>query len=79
MNTNLRALVFATAVTATLVLTLDTVVAAEPQHVALQNVVRLDAVQVTRHRDHFDADGNLKAIRLEQVSVIAHRSHVVAV
>ena len=78
MNTNLRALLFAAVTTATvaaaLTVTLDTVVAAEPVRVAPQNVVRLDAVQVTGHRDHFDADGNLKVIRLEQISVVAHKA-----
>ncbi len=73
MNTNLRALIFATTVTAALTVTLDTVLAAEPLH-----VTRLDAVQVTAHRADFDADGNLKVIRLEPVSVIAHKAGFVA-
>lgn len=72
MNTNLRALIFGATVTAALTITLDTVFAAEPQA-----VTRLDAVQVTGHRDAFDADGNIKVIRLEQVSVIAHKSSFV--
>ena len=72
MNTNLRALIFATTVAAALTITLDTVIAAEPVH-----VTRLEAVQVTGHRDSFDADGNLKVTRLEQISVIAHKSSFV--
>ena len=72
MNTNLRALIFASTVAATLTITLDTVFAAEPQP-----AIRLDAVQVTGHRENFDADGNVKAIRLEQVSVLAHKASFV--
>ncbi len=73
MNTNLRALIFGTAVAAALTITLDTVVAAEPLH-----VTRLDAVQVTGHRADFDTDGNLKVTRLERISVIAHKANFVA-
>lgn len=69
MNTNLRALIFGAAVAAALTITLDTVTAAEPI-----DVIRLDAVEVTAHRDAFDADGNLKVVRLEPVVVIGHRN-----
>jgi|GEM_PF-1182449 len=74
MNTNLRALIFGVAVAAALTITLDSVVAAEPQQ-----VIRLDAVHVTAHRSAFDADGNLKPVRLDPVVVIAHRSGVASV
>ena len=68
MNTNLRALIFGAAVAAALTVSLDTVTAAEtPQ------IVRLDGIEVTAHRDNFDADGNLKVIRLEGVTVTAHK------
>ena len=70
MNINLRALVFGTVVAATLTIAMD-VVAAE----TLQ-VVRLDGIEVTAHRDAFDADGNLKVIRLEPVVVTAHKTAV---
>jgi hypothetical protein len=68
MNINLRALVFGTVVAAALTVTMD-VVAAENQQ-----VVRLEGVEVTAHRDAFDADGNLKVIRLDTVVVTAHKS-----
>jgi hypothetical protein len=69
MNTNLRALLFGAAVAAALTITLDTVVAAEaPQ------VIRLDTVEVTAHRDAFDADGNLKVIKLDTIVVTAHKN-----
>jgi hypothetical protein len=71
MNTNLRALIFGVSVAAALTVTLDSVVAAEPQQ-----VIRLDTVHVTAHRSDFDADGNLKPIRLEPVVVVAHRSDI---
>jgi hypothetical protein len=68
MNTNLRAILFGATVAAALTITLDSVTAAEtPQ------VTRLDAVQVTAHRDAFDADGNLKVVRLDAVTVTGHR------
>ena len=68
MNTNLRALIFGAAVAAALTFSLDTVTAAEtPQ------IVRLDCIEVTAHRDNFDVDGNLKVIRLEGVTVTAHK------
>ncbi len=69
MNTNLRALIFGAAVAAALTITLDTVTAAESVE-----VVRLDAVEITAHRDAFDADGNLKIVRLEPVVVTAHKT-----
>ncbi len=68
MNTNLRALIFGAVVAAALTITLDTVTAAEPLH-----VVRLEGIQVTAHRDAFDADGNLKAVHLDPVVVTAHK------
>ena len=34
---------------------------------------RLDTVEVTAHRDAFDADGNLKVVRLAPVVVTAHK------
>jgi hypothetical protein len=71
MNINLRALVFGAAVAAALTVTMN-VVAAERTEVTC-----LDRVQVTAHRDAFDADGNLKPIRLDPVVVIAHRTAVV--
>lgn len=71
MNTNLRALVFGAAVAAVLTITLDTVVAAEPMH-----VTRLDGVTVNAHRDAFDADGELKVIRLAAVVVSAHKNAI---
>jgi hypothetical protein len=69
MNTNLRALIFGAAVAAALVITVDTVTAAEPLE-----VIRLDTVQVVAHRDAFDADGNMKVVRLEPIVVSAHKS-----
>ncbi len=68
MNTNLRALIFGAAVAAALTISLDTVTAAE-----MPQVVRLDGIEVTAHRDNFDTDGNLKVIRLEGVAVTAHK------
>ena len=77
MNTNLRALIFASVTTAVVAaastITLDSVVAAERPA-----ITRLDAVQVTGHRADFDADGDLKVIRLESINTIAHRANVVA-
>lgn len=64
MNTNIRALVFGVTVAAALVVTLDSVTAAEP--VA---PIRLEGIQVIAHRANFDADGNLKAAaRLQAVA-----------
>ena len=63
MNINLRALVFGAVVATALTVTMD-VVAAESQQ-----VVRLEGVEVTAHRDAFDAEGNLKVIRLDTVVV----------
>ena len=68
MNTNLRALIFGAAVAAALTVGLDTVTAAESLE-----VIRLDAVQVTAHRDAFNVDGNLKVIRLEPVVVTTRK------
>ena len=69
MNTNLRALIFGAAVAAALTITLDTVTAAESM-----DVIRLDAVEITAHRDAFDADGNLKVVRLDPVVVTGNRN-----
>ena len=68
MNTNLRALIFGTAVAAALTIGLDTVTAAEPLE-----VIRLDTVQVIAHRDAFDADGNMHVTRLAPVTIIARK------
>lgn len=68
MNTNLRALIFGAAVAAALTVSLDTVTAAETSQ-----IVRLDGIEITAHRDNFDTDGNLKVIRLEGVTVTAHK------
>ena len=62
MNTNLKALIFGAAVAAALTVTLDTVTAAERAAPAVE-VIRLERITVTAHRDAFDADGNLKAGR----------------
>ncbi len=69
MNTNLRAILFGSAVAAILAITMNTVTAAEQPE-----VIRLDGVTVTAHRDNFDADGNLKVVQLEGVVVTAHKS-----
>ena len=69
MNVNYRALVFGIAVAAAVTVTLDTVTAAEPLE-----VIRLDTVTVTAHRDAFDVDGNMKVVRLAPVVVTAHKS-----
>ena len=55
MTTTLRGILFGFAVAAALTVTLDTVTAAESPE-----VFRLDTVEVTAHRDAFDADGNLR-------------------
>jgi hypothetical protein len=70
MNINLRALVFGTAVAAALTVTMNVVAAERPQP------IRLEAVTVTAHRDAFDANGDLKVVKLEPVVVIAHRATV---
>jgi hypothetical protein len=67
MNINLRALVFGTAVAAVLTTTMN-VVAASPTQ-----VVCLERVTVTAHRENFDVDGNRKAVRLDAVVVTAHK------
>jgi hypothetical protein len=69
MNTNLRALLFGAAVAAILTITMNTVTAAEQPE-----VIRLDGVTVSAHRDNFDADGNLKVVQLEGVVVTAHKT-----
>ncbi len=69
MNTTLRALFFGTAAALAMTVTLDTVTAAEPRE-----VVRLDAVEVTAHRDNFDADGNLRVVRLDAVTVVGRKA-----
>ena len=63
MNTNLRALVFGTAVAAALTITLDSVVAAEPVQ-----VVQLEGITVTAHRDAPEV------VQLDPVFVVAHKS-----
>ncbi len=68
MNINLRALIFGAAAAAAFTVTMNVVAAEAPQ------VIRLETVNVTAHRDAFDADGNLKAVRLDPVVVIAHKS-----
>jgi hypothetical protein len=68
MNINLRAILFGTAVTAALTIAMN-VVAAEKTE-----VIRLGAVEVIAHRDAFDADGNLKAVRLDSVAATAHKA-----
>ena len=69
MNTNFRAMIFGAAVAAALTITLDTVTAAERPE-----AIRLDAVEVTAHRSNFDADGELKVIRIDPVVVVANRN-----
>lgn len=68
MTTTFRGILFGFAVAAALTVTLDTVTAAESPE-----FYRLDGIQVTAHRDAFDADGNLKVIRLDGVIVTAHK------
>lgn len=68
MTTTFRGICFGFAVAAALTITLDTVTAAESLE-----VVRLEGIQVTAHRDAFDVDGSLKVIRLEPVVVTAHK------
>jgi hypothetical protein len=68
MNINLRALLFGTTVTAALTIAIN-VVAAEKTE-----VIRLDTVEVVAHRDAFDADGNLKATRLDPVAATARKA-----
>lgn len=70
-TTTTRAVVFGAFVAAALTLTLENVVAAEPVE-----VIQLDPVMVTAHRDHFDAEGNLKVIQLDPVLVVASKSAV---
>lgn len=65
MNINLRALIFGIAAVATIALTFDAVGALRSQA-----IIRLDRIEVTAHRENFDADRNLQMIRLEPVAVI---------
>lgn len=65
MNINLRATIFGIAAAAAMTLTFDAVGAARGR-----KIIRLDRVEVIAHREHFDAEGNLKVIRLDPVVVI---------
>jgi hypothetical protein len=65
MNINLRALLFGTVVAAALTITMDVVAAEQPQ------VIRLEGIQVTAHRDAVDADG---VVHLDPVVVTAHKN-----
>ena len=69
MNTNLRAIAFGAAVAVVTTLTLNTVFAAEQTE-----VIRLDPIIVTAHKDAFDADGNMKVTRLDPIVVTAHKN-----
>ena len=69
MNTNLRAILFAVSVTAVLTIAIDNVVAAETTP-----VYRLDAIEITAHRDNFDSEGALKTVHLEPVFVTGHKA-----
>jgi len=71
MNTNFRAILFGSAVAALLTVTMNTVTAAEQVP-----VVHLDGVTVTAHRDHFDADGNVKVVQLDGVVVTGRKAAV---
>ncbi len=73
MTTTLRALIFGTAVAAALTIAMNTVTAAEHAGQPV-DVIRLDSVQINAHRDAFDADGNLKVIRLEPVSIVGRKA-----
>jgi hypothetical protein len=68
MNQTLRAIAFGAAVAVVTTLTLNTVYAAQPE------VVRLDTIYVTAHKDATDADGNLKVTRLDTIVVTAHKN-----
>ncbi len=68
MNINLRALIFGIAAAAALTLTFDAVGASRGR-----DIIRLDRIEITAHRENFDADGNLKVIRLEPIVVIGHK------
>jgi hypothetical protein len=69
MNQTLRALAFGAAVAVVSTLTLNTVYAA-PQ----PEVIRLDTIVVTAHKDATDTDGNLKVTRLDTIVVTAHKN-----
>ena len=68
MNINLRALIFGIAAAAALTLTFDAVGASRGR-----DIIRLDRIEITAHRENFDADGNLKVIRLDPIVVIGHK------
>ena len=68
MNINLRALVFGTAVAAALTVTINVVAAEAPQ------VIRLDTVEIVRHRDVAAVDGALQVTRLDTVVVTGRRT-----
>jgi len=68
MNTNVRAILFGAVVAAAMLVTIDSVVAAEQPE-----IIRLDGVTVTADRANFDADGNIKAVQLEGVTVTGRK------
>ena len=63
MNTNLRALIFGAAVAAALTIAMNAVYASEPLE-----VIRLDTIEVTAHRD-----ARVEVIRLDPIVVTAHK------
>ena len=69
MNINIRALIVGIAAAAAMSLTFDALGAARSR-----DVIRLDGITVIAHRENFDADGNLKAIRLDPVVVTGHKA-----
>ena len=69
MNINLRALIFGIAAAAAMTLTFDALGASSGRE-----VIRLDRIEVTAHRANFDADGNLKVIRMEPVVAIGNEA-----
>ena len=66
MNVNLRALAFGIVVTAALTTAMNVVAAETPQ------VIRLEGVEVTAHRDAAEAAPSV--VRLEGVVVTAHKN-----
>ncbi len=68
MTTTVRGILFGFAVAAALTITLDSVTAAESPE-----VFRLQGIEVTAHREAFDAKGDLEVIRLAPVVVTAHK------
>ncbi len=68
MNINLRAMIFGIAAAAAATLTFDAVGASRGHE-----IIRLDRIEVTAHRENFDAEGNLKVIRLDPVVIIGHK------